>query len=62
MAMGSRQLYDAPSLRRLAVADCVSRDPIGFQFLPEANTRPGLFIGDYDTIITFDCGDARRPV
>ncbi|MEK7460624.1 MAG: bifunctional oligoribonuclease/PAP phosphatase NrnA [Patescibacteria group bacterium] len=52
------------ALRQLGkVADCVSRDPIPatFQFLPEANTFVrDFFIGDYDTIITFDCGDARR--
>lgn len=43
--------------------DCVSRDviPPAFQFLPGADQfQTDFFIGDYDLIITFDCGDARR--
>lgn len=52
------------ALHRLGkVADCVSRDPIPlpFQFLPDAHYfGRDFFLGDYDLIMTFDCGDARR--
>lgn len=42
---------------------CVSRDliPIPFQFLPGAwQFKRDFFIGDYDMVITLDCGDIRR--
>lgn len=44
-------------------AVAVSRDfvPVPFQFLPgAAYFTTDFFLGDYDMIITFDCGDARR--
>ncbi len=42
---------------------CVSRDsiPLPFRFLPGASSfTTDFFIGDFDLVITFDCGDARR--
>ncbi len=42
---------------------CVTRDPIpmAFRFLPGAEVfQTDFFIGDYDLVVTFDCGDARR--
>lgn len=44
-------------------ADVVSRDPIAplFHFLPGVKGfQRDFLIGDYDLIITFDCGDLRR--
>ncbi len=42
---------------------CVSRDPIPavFRFLPGTQMfTTDFFVGDYDLVVTLDCGDARR--
>ncbi len=51
-------------LRRLGKeADVVCADPIPvqFQFLPGVGLiKHDFFVGDYDVIVTLDCGDSRR--
>ncbi len=52
------------TLRKLHKAvDVVCADPIPeqFQFLPSATTiKQDFLVGDYDVIVTLDCGDSRR--
>ncbi len=40
---------------------CVDPIPVQFQFLPSVRKiKRDFFLGDYDAIVTLDCGDAKR--